>query len=339
MNVPDYNSQFINYEINRQRQIEKKSVRKTLSGLGFLVFAAETVFQLSFILFAVFLSLSGLNKNSSFTEIYESVFEAYHGIALFAAFFLVGLLYCLLSNTRLSEIIRFERVKPGDLAAYVFLGLGIAYVGNILTNIFLEILGGAGITDATDMSMADSNTLAVIISTFITAVAPAFAEEFLFRGILLGKMRKYGDYFAIIASSLFFAMMHGNLQQIPFAFMAGIFFAYVTVKTNSLLPAMLIHFTNNLLSCIMQMLTTCGNSYIENFVPIVIITAVFALGALSFVYLAKKDKNLFRIEQTNDGRLRFSLKENMQLLFTNAGTIFALIILLAETVSNLSFTG
>lgn len=334
--MTNYNSPFYYYDINRQRQLKKSNIRKTLSGLGFLVFSSELVFQLLFLLFSIFLGISGISSNSFFYKNYEAITESFHGVALFVGLFFVSLMYCCLSNTKLSSVIQFEKVKANKLIAYVFLGLSITYMGNILSGIFLEFLSSIGISDTTDISMEQSNNLGTIIATFITAVTPAFAEEFMFRGVILGKMRKYGDSFAIIASSLLFAMMHGNLQQISFAFIGGMFFAFVTVKTNSLLPAMIIHFANNLLSCILQVISACGNTYIGNFVPIVIFTAVLGLGILSFAYLAKRDKDAFKIEKAPVGAMAFSLKENMQLFFSNIGTIFALIILLLETMSNIS---
>lgn len=330
-NIPYY------YNINYQRQLEKRNTRKTLSGLGFLLFTAELVFQFLFLLFELFIAITGLYSNSFFSENYLAIGETYHATVLFIGFFLIGLLYCCLSSTKLPDVIHFEKVKADRLIAYVLLGLGVAYLGNILCSIFLKNLSYIGINDLTDSSSATGNTAGMIIMTFVTAVTPALAEEFMFRGIILGKMKKYGDSFAVFASAFLFAIMHGNLQQIPFAFIGGIFFAFITLKTNSLLPAILIHFSNNLISCFLQMIVSCGNSYIENLVPVIIFTVVLLLSVLSFVYLIKKDKNFLSFNKTSNTGV-FPFRENIKLFFSNTGTIFAIILLFFETMENVSIT-
>lgn len=85
-----------------------------------------------------------------------------------------------------------------------------------------------------------------------TAVLPALIEEFAMRGVVMQSLRKYGDWFAIIMSSLVFALLHGNMVQIPFAFIAGIAIGYAVTVTGSMWTGVLIHFLNNLASIIMQ---------------------------------------------------------------------------------------
>ena len=53
---------------------------------------------------------------------------------------------------------------------------------------------------------------------------------------------------AVLLSSALFALAHANLFQIPYAFAAGLVFAAVCIMTGSILPSILIHFLNNLLS-------------------------------------------------------------------------------------------
>ena len=44
--------------------------------------------------------------------------------------------------------------------------------------------------------------------------------------------------------------MHGNFEQMPFAFLVGLALGFIVVKTNSLLLAMAVHATNNFVSVI-----------------------------------------------------------------------------------------
>lgn len=44
----------------------------------------------------------------------------------------------------------------------------------------------------------------------------------LFRGYFLRLLRPYGTWFAVIVTAILFALMHGNILQIPFAFLVGL---------------------------------------------------------------------------------------------------------------------
>lgn len=317
---------------------KKRNIRKTLSGLGFAVFAAELTFQILYTFLFLFLKLTGVSDNEFFNDNYLAITELFHGTVLFTALFVIGLTYCGLSNTKLSSIIKFKKVKKSNLVLYVILGLSIGYLGNILTSILLSSFEAIGINNNLADTETSYNNFGFLIMTLVTAIAPAFAEEFLFRGVILGKLRKYGDTFAILISSLLFGLMHGNLVQIPFAFIGGVFFAFVTVKTNSMLPAMIIHFLNNLSSCLLQYIQDNFSDYVINLSSVLVFAIIFALGILAFIVLSIKDKKLFSINNESDEAKDFTLKEKFKLFFSNVGTIFALVLLLLETLSTISFS-
>lgn len=88
---------------------------------------------------------------------------------------------------------------------------------------------------------------------FSTAVVLAgFAEEMLFRGLLQRTLENYRDpAIAIVLSSVFFAMAHFNpwtALQITFL---GLVLGYLSWKSNSILPSILLHSANNFLSILM----------------------------------------------------------------------------------------
>lgn len=317
---------------------KKRNIRRTLSGIGFAVFAAELIFQVLYTFILLFLELTGVSDNEFFNDNYLAITELFHGTVLFTALFVIGVIYCGLSNTKLSSVIKFEKVKKSNLILYVMLGLAIGYFGNILTTILLSNLEAIGITSNLDNTVGPYNNLGFLIMTLVTAVVPAFAEEFLFRGVILGKLRKYGDTFAILSSSLLFALMHANLVQIPFAFVGGVFFAFITVKTNSLLPAMIIHFINNLLSCILQYIEDNLSDYVINFSSILIFAIIFALGVFAFIILSIKDKKLFSINNEADEAKEFMLKEKFKFFFSNVGTVLAIVFLILETLKTTNFS-
>jgi membrane protease YdiL (CAAX protease family) len=76
--------------------------------------------------------------------------------------------------------------------------------------------------------------------------APIF-EEFIYRGVVMRSLERFGSVFAITISALLFSMMHGNIIQMPIAFAIGLVLGYLA-KTYTIWLTILIHCANNLLS-------------------------------------------------------------------------------------------
>ena len=65
------------------------------------------------------------------------------------------------------------------------------------------------------------------------------------RGVVLQSLRRYGERYALVVSSLIFALMHGNMTQAPFAFMLGLVIGRIVLETESMWTGILIHVINN----------------------------------------------------------------------------------------------
>ena len=88
---------------------------------------------------------------------------------------------------------------------------------------------------------------------FIVAVLPAICEELAFRGFILsGLQRGHRMWSAILITSVLFGVFHMILQQMFTAALLGIVLGLLAVRSGSLLPASLFHFTNNALSVLLH---------------------------------------------------------------------------------------
>jgi membrane protease YdiL (CAAX protease family) len=96
------------------------------------------------------------------------------------------------------------------------------------------------------------NSLSLLISF------PSIFEEMLFRGIVLTVfLRKYSERQSVVFSSVGFGLWHllgllvgGEpvwfMGMVVWAFVLGLFYGYVFVRTRSLLPPMIVHYLGNL---------------------------------------------------------------------------------------------
>jgi len=87
----------------------------------------------------------------------------------------------------------------------------------------------------------------------VAVFAPLF-EEWLCRGMVLRGLLNHNvkPVWAIVASAVFFAVIHGNPWQAIPAFLLGCLFGYIYFKTGSLKLTMLMHCVNNAFSVIMS---------------------------------------------------------------------------------------
>lgn len=73
-------------------------------------------------------------------------------------------------------------------------------------------------------------------------------EELYFRGLLYHALRRWGVPVAVIGSSILFSLVHGVPRAIPVLFVLGAAFALLAEKTNSIIPAAVLHALNNSLA-------------------------------------------------------------------------------------------
>jgi len=124
------------------------------------------------------------------------------------------------------------------------------------------------------------------VAVLLTVAAlPALCEETLFRGILLsGLRRSHGAGPALVLSSAIFAAVHVAPLRVVLTFALGLYFALVVLSTRSLWPAILAHFTNNVLALIVPE-TLPGRNVIA-IVALPVLVAVVAVLRRRYVRLS-----------------------------------------------------
>jgi len=80
----------------------------------------------------------------------------------------------------------------------------------------------------------------------VFALLPALCEEIAFRGFILsGMLKRFRPRTAVLLTSFLFALFHMNVFQILPAFFLGVVLGLLTIRSRSLLPAILFHFLHN----------------------------------------------------------------------------------------------
>lgn len=217
--------------------------------------------SLIYIIFILLLSIAGSFSGALGEALY------------YGAFILTGLMaFIVIKKCQLKSLTMSRPLSLSGLgltALAVFPTVSLLLLLSFITS-FLLSLGGF-VSPTPDVS----GNLAYVILT--SALLPAILEEIIFRYVPVSLIAPYSRRGAVLFSALSFALVHCSLFQIPYAFFAGIVFASITIASRSIIPSVIIHFCNNVISIIMM-----RYGGVENFIPI----SIAVLVALSILSLA-----------------------------------------------------
>ena len=173
-------------------------------------------------------------------------------VCYMAPFFLAGILFYRFNRNTQTQPIRFDLKLPAVTPLLIFGGLAIITAAAYLNAWFCALIGYEIPTEL--LPYQDYGTPSVVVMYMTTAIAPAFAEEFLFRGVIYGNLRPFGRMQAILISAALFSLMHQNIGQTFYTFVGGIAMAVMYEVTGNIWCGVLFHLFNNEFSVITEVL-------------------------------------------------------------------------------------
>ncbi|MCQ2969194.1 MAG: CPBP family intramembrane metalloprotease, partial [Clostridium sp.] len=199
------------------------------------------------------------------------------------SFYLIGFPLCCLI---LKGIPDGQKRKESNLTFWGFIKFFlISYFVMVLLNLFtmgflwiIGIIKGTDVVNPLENVLSGSSIWATII--FAGILSPII-EEILFRGVMLNKLKTYGDKIAIITTALLFGLFHENFSQFFYAVGLGIIFAYVTLKTGTIKYSIGLHIVINMMGSVIGT-QVIGNSTATMIFGIIIWIFVIA-GLILFI--------------------------------------------------------
>ena len=146
----------------------------------------------------------------------------------------------LMGKSTVIETRKFD-MKPGLFFKLLLMCLPMMWAGSVFGSMLSMVLSNGEATDrVADLAM-QTNIWNVV---FLVIVGPIF-EEWLFRKQLIDHTRKYGEKTAILLSGLAFGLFHMNLFQFFYAFLLGLMFGYIYMRTSKLRYSTAMHMIIN----------------------------------------------------------------------------------------------
>lgn len=324
--------QYIPYGLTPETYKERKEIKKTANAMSGSMLCVLGFSLLYGLLFPVLMMSLGYSMEKTYEILREPAFMQFFQI-LFSVFtftvpFIV--IYKFL-RFRISDLIDFNTPKRENLPSFFLIGISFCSFSNIAISFASQIFENFGINYEVDYGDNPEGFFGFMLSLIATVIVPALVEEFAFRGIILGSLKKFGEGFAVIVSSVLFGLMHGNFEQIPFAFLVGLVLGFITVKSGSIWIAVLIHAFNNFISVFFNYFMNGFSMEIQNIFYTIFLSVTLLLGIIGVLTL----KNYSEVLSFNKSETEAGEKTKYKWVFTTP--LFIIFVVLTFVMSLMYF--
>ncbi len=225
-----FNNDFNTEQQNNERQVDLKKAKKVFSKIGLALCTMILVVYITQIAISVVLVLL---KKEAFLETSAGMWLT-SMVPMYVFAFPAGLLMLRSIPHNTPEK---KDITAGCFIIYVCIAFFLMNIGNYI-GVFLSMFLSQGTAEnALDTFAMDTNPLKILVMVIL---APLL-EEYIFRKQIIDRTKIYGEKTAVILSGLLFGLFHTNMFQFFYAFLVGVLFAYVYVRTGKLRYPVLIH--------------------------------------------------------------------------------------------------
>ena len=192
---------------------------------------------------------------------------------------------CRLTGIRKRTLFRLRDFGPVRACMYIMIGLWIQLLSDLLCEKLIPFLKQNGIPVRTpSLSLEGSNSRVMLLVLYACLIAPV-TEELLLRGVVLKNLSRVSQRFGIFLSAFLFAVMHENLPQMIFTFPLGVLLAYITIRHNSLMPAIMVHMSVNGAAVLMTLAKAEMEHSVYRIADLSSMLGILLLGTAALLYL------------------------------------------------------
>lgn len=186
---------------------------------------------------------------------------------------------------------RRTNTSPATLALIIFTTVVLGLFSNFFGALIIELIPALKplaeeSKQAMDALLFNTTPFNQVLGAISISIVAPICEETMFRGTILPEQRantrsQKSVIAAVILNGVLFSAMHLSLVSFAPLVIVGAFFAYLTIRTNSLLPAIFAHSTLNIVNGVILPRLVNANATLEQAEPtliqLVAITIPFAI--------------------------------------------------------------
>ena len=294
--------------------------KKVFNRIGLAIFVSMILVNIIQVIFFGFIGV--VNQ-----ELLSAPWINYAGIAI--SFYLIGfpVFYLMIKNLPEEEKRESKTLGVFEVIKICFMSYSIVYIVNFLTNILMMLIAvikGSEVTNPLVNMLEGSNW---IWSLIFAGILSPIIEEMMFRGVMLNKLRRYGDKVAIITTAILFGLFHANFSQFFYAVALGMIFAYVALKTGTIKYSIILHIVVNIMGGVILPAAIGDGS---NIVAVGCVgLALLVIVIVGLVLLIKNRKNISLL----DGEIKLEKGTAFKTVWVNVGMILYVVISLVSMIS------
>lgn len=131
------------------------------------------------------------------------------------------------------------------LGRWFVIGIGLMWLGSLVGSWLNDLVYRVAHLETVDVVTEAFNEMPLAAVLLGACVLGPLCEELMFRGLLAGRLARYGQKPAALVSALLFGLYHANLSQFFYAFALGLLLAYAYFYTGSLKAPVILHMLFN----------------------------------------------------------------------------------------------
>ena len=235
-------------------------------------------------------------------------------------------LYVLTHKLPVHEMIPLHKLRQGEFMPMFWVGLGVLTLDGCLVNYVNRILGldyssGSALTPVRgafysfDAIALGSTAFEIILTVICLGIVPALIETFVFNGVILQVLRRRGgDNFALLISSLLFALTTTNFVEMLGAFISCMLLGYLVIYSGSLIPATAARLAERMLFVVVTQLgfNLTGDVSTIHYIDCMLTIVLLVIAVLSARTMLRRFPEMFVLKKS-DPCLTLSQKVKMSL--------------------------
>lgn len=294
------------------KRISSLNVKKEFSFAGLVLIIYTLFFLITPQLLLVY-----LRETNSFVLKNETIF-----FGVYYIFVLLSMIPFLLlmksGNIKLSKMTRKINASFKDIFSQTIVFFTFSTLAIYLLNTVSVWFGYSGRLISNIGNILSNEYLHNRLYVFMFLVACPLVEEFIFRGILLSYLKRYGKRFAMFATAIIYALAHTYFTDMIPSFVMGVLLAKSALRYKSIQTPIIIHILFNLLIYILCIVP----NNIANFIWL----GLLVVYILAIVFVITKNYSFYRVPSSfNAGLVE-------RIFFTRISVIIALILMIIKSL-------
>ena len=223
--------------------LAEEDAKRYFSTIGFATFLFTVIYFLGSILlgFAIEYWMPFLYETEPLYQL------AYNFLSLIPLYGMAFPAFYLVLKRLPKDSVAPEKMGKADCVKGIFVCLFIMMAGSYVSQLllgFFQLVSGRTLTNPVE---AVTSGQAFWINLLFVAILAPILEELVFRKLLCDRLLPLGEGYAVVLSAAIFGLIHGNFFQFFYAFLLGVIFALIYIKTGRIRYTVLYHCILNFL--------------------------------------------------------------------------------------------